>query len=656
MSPKTIFANHDCQHLLAMRRFHSLLLLLIFLWFGPSTVSGQPHQHGQRAAAAPRVFLDKSPRIVWYQLDRLSNERLLLVERQTTHPKYAPVYMAILTRGGMSRQYRQEALQCLTQLRKSDPATELLAALNRLDKKDDRQQQRTSRQIAFLLLDRPSAELAGKEQALRAATQATNPRLRAVGYAALISAGRQAAADQLATANPTATIDWLAGISLLRQEAQRQSQRPAVTRLLDPMHPAAVRRAAIATLSSVPPLATETFRLLAPFIDDPLFRSDAIRTLLQAPVAHCPARLAQDLLNSLLKQADSTPAKDRTTDGFLAAMQFADRLLTRLEPSAARSMRQRLREISVRVVLIQTVEEEMRYDVSYFAVEAGRPVQIVLDNQDLMPHNLVITANGALKEVAQLGLLQGPAPGFQGKPYVPQSPKVLFATGMVASQQRQRLTFTAPDQPGEYPFVCTFPRHWMRMYGVMVVVEDLDNWLANPQKPQDPVGNNRPFVQSWTMSDFEKDLAGPTPVTTPRIGQRLLQEATCIQCHKVNGQGGAVGPDLAGVFGRWKGDRRGILREILEPSHRVDPKYAMHVIVTAEGKVVTGILTSSDKQTVSLLVNPEAPDPTVIARKDIDEMVKTSRSMMPKALLDRFTRQEILELLSYLESLPPKAP
>jgi putative heme-binding domain-containing protein len=403
-------------------------------------------------------------------------------------------------------------------------------------------------------------------------------------------------------------------------------------------------------------LSTETFRLLTPFVDDPLFRSNAIRTLLQVPVAHCPAALAQDLLNSLLQQADSTPVKDRTTDDFLAAMQFADRLLTRLEPSAARSLRQRLREISVRVVLIQTVEEEMRYDTSYFAVEAGRPVQIVLDNQDLMPHNLVITANGALKEVAQLGLLQGPAPGFQGKPYVPQSPKVLFATGMVASQQRQRLTFNAPSQPGEYPFVCTFPRHWMRMYGVMVVVEDLDNWLASPKKPRDPVGNNRAFVKSWTMSDFAKDLAGSMPVTTPRIGQRLLQEATCIQCHKVNGQGGAVGPDLAGVFERWKGDRRGILREILEPSHRVDAKYAMHVIVTAEGKVVTGILTSSDKQTVSLLVNPEAPDPTVIAREDIDEMVKTSRSMMPKALLDRFTRQEILELLSYLESLPAQDP
>ncbi|MBB76467.1 MAG: hypothetical protein CMJ75_18335 [Planctomycetaceae bacterium] len=635
---------------------HQNLLCWLVLLLGPTVGSGHQHQRTQRPITAPRVFLDKKPRIVWYQLDRLSNERLLLVKRNTSDSKYAPVYMAILTRGGMSRQYREEALASLTRLRKSNPASQLLAAFNRLDKKEDRQQERTSRQLAALLLARPAAELAERAETLGAATKSPNPRLRAVGYAALLAAGQAAAAQQLATASPRATEDWLAGIQLLPQKTLRQHQLSAITRLLAPTQPPAVRRAAITTLSWVPPLGTETFRLLSPFVDDPAFRREAVHTLLQVPAGQCPQSLAKVLLESLLRHAESTPVEQRTSDVFLEAMQFADRLVTRLPRDAARAMRQRLRETSVRVVLIRTVEEEMRYDINYFAVEAGRPVQIVLDNQDLMPHNLVITSNGALKEVAQLGLIQGPAPGFQGKPYVPQSPKVLFATGMVGSQQRQRLTFDAPSQPGEYPFVCTFPRHWMRMYGVMVVVEDLDDWLANPQKPRDPVGNNRSFVKSWKLSDFEKDLAGPRRPTTRRIGQRLLQDATCLQCHKANGQGGAVGPELAGVFDRWKGDRRGVLREILEPSHRVDTKYAMHVVVTTAGTVVTGILTSSDKQSVSLLVNPEAPASTVIAREDIDEMVKTSRSIMPKALLDRFSRQEILELLSYLESLPAKAP
>ena len=635
---------------------HQLVLLFAGLLTADATSSAQTHQHEEKPVARPRVFLDKSPRIVWYQLTRLSNERLLLVERNTTDRKYAPVYMAILTRGGMSRQFRQEALQGLTEINQSDPSSQLLAALNRLDKQDDRQQQRTSRQLSSLLLNRPAKELTAKTEVLRTATQSPNPRLRSIGYAALIAAGHGATAEMLAAARPSATVDWLNGIPLLPQAAQRQTQRKAVTRLLqDPASPT-VQRAALSTLASVPPVDDETFRLLAPFLTDPAFRRSAIGTLLKVPARHRDQQLSARMLATLLHYAESTAVAKRTTDEFLEAMQFADQLLARLPAQEARPLRNRLREIAVRVVLIHTVEEEMRYDVNYFAVESGRPVQVVLDNQDLMPHNLVITATGALKEIAQLGLLQGPTPGFQGKPYVPESPKVLFATGMVASQQRQRLTFNAPVQPGEYPFVCTFPRHWMRMYGVMVVVDDLDEWLAKPHVPKDPIGNNRQFVKSWKLGDFEEELTTPQPQAPRPIGQRLLVEATCIQCHKVNGQGGAVGPELSGVFKRWKNDRLAVLREILEPSHRVDSKYSMHVVVTTEGKVVTGILTASTKETVSLLVNPEAPNPTVVARQDIDEMVKTSRSMMPKALLDRFTRQEVLELLYYLESLKPQAP
>jgi azurin len=103
----------------------------------------------------------------------------------------------------------------------------------------------------------------------------------------------------------------------------------------------------------------------------------------------------------------------------------------------------------------------------------------------------VITLPGALQEIAEEGAAQGPNPGFQGKPYVPKSDKVLEATDMVNVGKLERLTFTAPPEPGEYPYVCTFPRHWMRMYGVMVVVKDLDAWHKNPVKPKDPIGSNR---------------------------------------------------------------------------------------------------------------------------------------------------------------------
>ena len=53
--------------------------------------------------------------------------------------------------------------------------------------------------------------------------------------------------------------------------------------------------------------------------------------------------------------------------------------------------------------------------------------------------------------------------------YVPKSTKVLFHTGMVPPDSTEALRFTAPKKTGEYPYICTFPGHWVIMRGVMVV-------------------------------------------------------------------------------------------------------------------------------------------------------------------------------------------
>ena len=70
-----------------------------------------------------------------------------------------------------------------------------------------------------------------------------------------------------------------------------------------------------------------------------------------------------------------------------------------------------------------------------------------------------------------------------------------------------------------------------------------------------------------------------------------------------------------------QGDRQAVLRKIFEPSHRVDAEFAMHGIVTTEGKVLSGIVTASSQNNQSVLVNPEAPLATVVPHDQIDEMV-----------------------------------
>jgi putative heme-binding domain-containing protein len=277
-------------------------------------------------------------------------------------------------------------------------------------------------------------------------------------------------------------------------------------------------------------------------------------------------------------------------------------------------------------------------------------VQLVLRNEDLMPHNLVLTAPGALRDVAFAAAEMPPQPDARGLAYVPKTEQVLFATRLVEPHQSDVLTFTAPKEPGEYPYVCTFPNHWMRMYGVMVVVDDLDSWLANPVKPKDPLGVTREFVQSWTTDDFQDNLAAALRGRSPEIGRKIFEEATCLQCHKMAGEGGAVGPELTDVFKRLKEDDAALLREVLDPSHTIDPKYTLYNILQADGRVVSGIVVDQGPESITVISNPEKPQPQTISRNDIDELAKSSTSLMPKGLLDRFTRDEILELMAHLKS------
>jgi putative heme-binding domain-containing protein len=620
---------------------------------------GQNHEHGGDAATPsvrkvepPKVFLDKSPRIVAYQLKRLDNERLLMVERKTDDAKYIPVYQAILARVGMSPQFRLESLEALAQLQESDPVTIVMAIIGKLDA-SNREETRTAKQLATMLLGLKREQLKAQTNVLLDAAQADNELASSIAVAALLISGQSEQGMDKLTENQSGQLAFLDAIPMLPETAQRVAFRSRVVRLLETSKNNRLSNAAIRTLGFIPNEAADTFSRLTPLITNDQLRTSTVRTLLTVPVKERAADVSLNATNFLVDLAEKTPAKDRTTAAFIDAMQLADQLLAIVPSKQSRNFRKRLNAVTVRVIRIKTVEEEMRYDIPYFAVEAGKSVQIVLENHDLMPHNLVITVPEALKEVAQLGLQAGPNNGWQSLPYVPESDKVLHATSMVPADQKATLTFTAPTTSGEYPYVCTFPQHWYRMYGVMVVVNDLDAWLKNPVEPANPIGSNRSFVQAWKVDDLKDELESGIRGRSPEIGKRLFVEASCAGCHKMQGEGGAIGPELTDVFARWKGDRVGILREVLEPSHKVDAKYVMQRILTVDGRTVTGVLLSEDDDKVTLLSNPEAKEPTVILQDDIEAMVPSSVSMMPKALMDQYTKDEVFEVLAYLESVAP---
>jgi len=119
-------------------------------------------------------------------------------------------------------------------------------------------------------------------------------------------------------------------------------------------------------------------------------------------------------------------------------------------------------------VVIQPVGDQLKYATEKFTVKAGTEVTLVMENvatMEVMQHNVVILAIGADANAIGMAAIQaGPDKG-----YIPDNESVLYFTPLAQAGGRTVVTFTAPE-PGEYPYICTFPGHFGVMKGVMKVV------------------------------------------------------------------------------------------------------------------------------------------------------------------------------------------
>ncbi len=125
--------------------------------------------------------------------------------------------------------------------------------------------------------------------------------------------------------------------------------------------------------------------------------------------------------------------------------------------------------------ILNTVDQEMAYDKKVLRATAGQTVNIVLNNKDQMPHNLVVLQPGSLEDFGEMvdGFLKNADAESMG--YVPNSRYVIAATPMLAPGATASVVFKLPDVPGVYPFVCTFPGHWRLMQGeIIVTAADLE--------------------------------------------------------------------------------------------------------------------------------------------------------------------------------------
>src|SRR3954470_280949 len=170
----------------------------------------------------------------------------------------------------------------------------------------------------------------------------------------------------------------------------------------------------------------------------------------------------------------------------------ANTTATALPDLSAAAMRRDLRDKGVQTIVVGTIPEQMLFDVKWFVVEAGKPVRVTLTNADAMPHNIVIGQPGSVAAIGAAAATMKPPADPNARAYVPDMPQVLQATKLVQRGESDTLNFNAPTTPGEYSFVCSFPGHYVRMYGVMLVVPSLDQFEPNPTPPMDPL-SGKPF-------------------------------------------------------------------------------------------------------------------------------------------------------------------
>ena len=169
--------------------------------------------------------------------------------------------------------------------------------------------------------------------------------------------------------------------------------------------------------------------------------------------------------------------------------------------------------------------------------------------------------------------------------------------------------------------------------------------------PPLPDLSGRKFVQNWKPADFTADLEFKPSAKTITSGKQAFTVALCNRCHRFQGSGYAVGPDLTGVANRL--GRNDLLRAILLPSESIAQNYRSDVLELTDGRNLTGqIVPTLDYRASYLLLaeNPLNPDQAVkIPKVEVLKRKRSDLSIMPPGLLNNLSKQEVLDLLSYLE-------
>jgi len=199
----------------------------------------------------------------------------------------------------------------------------------------------------------------------------------------------------------------------------------------------------------------------------------------------------------------------------------------------------------------------------------------------------------------------------------------------------------------------------------------LEKWLGQaPYGPDAPLADQLAAWQTWYTNTFPGELPAELPkeslpnkwsyeelasylespeakTGSPSRGEKVFQTAQCVSCHRFDGHGEGIGPDLTTVAQRFQ--RKEILESIVHPNQVVSDQYASQIVI-AGGRTYTGIAARNPDGSMTVL---QADMQKIeLAAEDIEDVRTSKTSAMPEGLLNKLTLDQVADLFAFLMKSP----
>jgi azurin len=401
-------------------------------------------------------------------LKRLSDQELLSL------PRSLPMLNVLISSNSVEKSVKSQAILDLASRLGQKPVETILEKIRSGSSKgnDFRELVSGQKDLIGILLTMDQSQLQdSKNHIIKCLDKDVPASLQAVAFAALITAdGSDKSARKLADRNPGTKSSYLNGISLLQDPILQNLFYAEVKEQAMKVPADAVNGVAYRVLSELSGRDAERIQTIVDLIqyngDYTELAVDIISAKSDKVLQHGYAPLTVDRILGYIRD---TPANQRSATLFNRVITLGKRLAALLPEATSVNALSILDQAGVLEVKLSALPAKMLFDLDRIQVSAGRAVSILFENPDLMPHNVVILKPGSLEKVGEAAdAMAKLTDGFE-RNFVPDMPEVLFYTPLVNTGQRYLLKFIAPETPGEYPFICSFPGHWQVMKGVLKV-------------------------------------------------------------------------------------------------------------------------------------------------------------------------------------------